>query len=56
MVFSGPVQFLRFREVSSLGVGGSLASPAHWKMGGAGKWRGFAKTQKKSLEVITPGH
>ena len=55
MVFSGPVQFLRFREVSSLGVGGSLASPAHWKMGGAGKWRGIAKTQKKSLEVITPG-
>lgn len=45
MVFSGPVQFLRFREVSSREVGGSLASPVHWKMGGAaGKWRGFAKT------------
>ena len=55
MVFSGAVQVLKFREVSSRGIGGSLASPACWKMGGAGKWRGFAKTQKNSLEVITPG-
>lgn len=54
VVFSGEIHLLRltFREVSGWSVGGSLASPVQQKMGGARKWRVFAKTQKKSLAII----
>lgn len=36
-------------------MGGSLASPVQQKMGGARKWRVFAKMQKKSPERIAAG-
>lgn len=36
-------------------MGGHLASPVQYKVGGARKWRVFAKTQKKSLAIIAAG-